>query len=214
MMRTKTFVFNDFSENTYVLYDETLDCVIIDPGCYHSHEQKQLAFFIKEQGLNPVKLLNTHCHIDHILGNRFVMDEYKLSLHLHEKELFTYNDAKRWLAMLNMKPSEDFIPQNIVFIDEKQTIAFGNSELKIAFTPGHSIASVTFYSPDEKLAIVGDVLFAQSIGRTDLPGGDYDTLINSIKSQLMIWPDDMKIYPGHGPATTIGEERAHNPFLR
>lgn len=206
------FTFGDFQENTYILCDETLECVIIDPGCYKSSEQSKLVAFIEENGLKPVKLLNTHCHIDHVLGNAFVMDKYKVRLYMHEGELFTYKDTARWTVMLGLPPLE--IPENKVFVSEKDVITFGNSELKIAFTPGHSVASITFYHPDEHFAIAGDVLFNGSIGRTDLPGGNFETLAQSIRNVLYTWPDDTVIYSGHGDPTTIGHERKFNPFVR
>jgi glyoxylase-like metal-dependent hydrolase (beta-lactamase superfamily II) len=205
------FTFGEFQENTYILYDQTRECVIIDPGCYKSREQSQLVAFIEENGLKPVKLLNTHCHIDHVLGNAFVMQKYNIPLYMHEGELFTYKDTARWTVMLGIPPLE--IPENLKFVTEKDVITFGNSELKIAFTPGHSIASITFHHPEQGFAIAGDVLFMESIGRTDLPGGNYETLIQSIRNILFAWPDETKIYPGHGYPTTIGHEKQFNPFL-
>lgn len=211
MITVQSFTFNEFQENTYVLYDETRECVIIDPGCYHPAEQKKLSGFIQENGLIPVKLLNTHCHIDHVLGNAFVVQKYNLALYIHEGELFTYKDTLRWTTLFGIPPLE--VPEKVEFVTEKDTITFGNSELKIAFTPGHSIASVTFYSPEQHFAIAGDVLFKESIGRTDLPGGNYETLIRTIQTILFAWPDETKIYSGHGEPTTIGHERRSNPFL-
>lgn len=211
MISVQSFVFNEFQENTYILFDETQECVIIDPGCYSPADRKELTEFISSHNLKPVKLLNTHCHIDHILGNDFVMDKYALPLHLHQDELFTYKDTARWTALFGI-PSFD-IPENTIFIDEKNTINFGNSKLEIAFTPGHSIASLTFFNIEEKLAIAGDVLFRESIGRTDLPGGDHQKLIHSINTKLFIWHDEMIVYSGHGMPTTIGHEKKFNPFL-
>lgn len=211
MITVQAFTFNEFQENTYVLYDETGECVIIDPGCYNPSEQRELVEFIDAHGLKPVKLLNTHCHIDHVLGNTFVAERFKLPLYLHEGELFTYNDTLRWTVLFGIAPLE--VPENKVFVTEKDTITFGNSTLHIAFTPGHSKASITFYNLDEQFAIAGDVLFMESIGRTDLPGGNYETLIQSIQTQLFAWPDETRIYSGHGYPTTIGHERKFNPFL-
>lgn len=211
MITIQSFTFGEFQENTYVLFDETRECVIIDPGCYKSSEQQALVAFIKENGLTPVKVLNTHCHIDHVLGNTFAVEKYAVPLYLHEGELFTYKDTRRWTTMLGLAPLE--IPENTVFVTEEDVITFGNSELKIAFTPGHSIASIAFYHPGQHFAIAGDVLFRESIGRTDLPGGNYEILIESIRSVLFAWPDDTKIYSGHGVPTTIGHEKKFNPFL-
>ncbi len=212
MMKVESFVFNEFQENTYVVYDETGQCVVIDPGCYHPKEQQQLAQFIEKEKLTPVKLLNTHCHIDHVLGNEFVVERYQVSLHMHADEVTTYHDTARWTALFGIPPL--LIPESTVWLTEKDTIRFGNSELAIAFTPGHSIASLTFYSLSQRIAIVGDVLFEGSIGRTDLPGGNFNQLIDSIRKQILVWPDDMVILPGHGNPTTVGVERKYNPYLK
>lgn len=211
MISIATFTVNEFQENMYILYDETKECVIIDPGCYKPSEQREVVNFLEANGLKPVKLLNTHCHIDHVLGNLFIAEKYKLALYMHEGELFTYNDTARWTALLGIPPLE--IPEAKVFITEKDTILFGNSELKIEFTPGHSIASISFYNLNQKFAIVGDVLFQESIGRTDLPGGNQEVLLQSIRTKLFAWPDDTRIYSGHGDPTTIGHEKKYNPFL-
>lgn len=212
MIQLTTFVFNAFSENTYIVWDETGECVIIDPGCYDPSEQLELSTFIASHGLKPVKLLNTHCHIDHVLGNGFVTETYKIPLYMHKDELFTYNAISQWTAMFGLESQT--IPDHKIFITEQDSITFGNTELLIKFTPGHSIASVTFHHPGQKIAFVGDVLFRDSIGRTDLPGGNYATLISSIKEKLLCLDDATLIYSGHGPETTIGYERKHNSFLR
>jgi hydroxyacylglutathione hydrolase len=211
MIHVQQFVFNEFQENTYVLYDESKECIIIDPGCHLNTEQKQLTDFITNNMLVPVKLVNTHCHIDHVLGNSFVAKKYDLTLYLHKDELITYKETGRWAQLFGLVVEE--IPDKQVFIKEGDQITFGNSTLDILFTPGHSIASLTFYNKQEKLAIAGDVLFMESIGRTDLPGGNYETLINSIKEKLFTLEDDVRVYSGHGLQTTIGHERKFNPFL-
>jgi hydroxyacylglutathione hydrolase len=162
--------------------------------------------------LIPVKLVNTHCHIDHVLGNSFVASKWNLELFMHKEELYTYNSTSSWAHMFGIVMEQ--MPDRRMYINEKDKITFGASMLDIAYTPGHSVASLCFYNLSEHLCIAGDVLFAGSIGRTDLPGGNLDTLINSIKTKLLIWPDEMRIYPGHGPATTIGKERKSNPFLQ
>ena len=211
MISVQQFVFNEFQENTYVLYDESGECIIFDPGCHHASEQKILEDFISEKKLNPVKLINTHCHIDHVLGNPFVAKKYDLELYMHQDELQTYSDTGRWAEMFGLVMEE--IPERKVFINEGDQIKFGNSTLDIFFTPGHSIASLSFYNKAEKICISGDVLFQGSIGRTDLPGGNFDTLISSIKTKLFTLDDDVKVYSGHGDPTSIGFERKHNPFL-
>jgi len=212
MIKIKEFIFNDFQENTYVLSDETNECVIIDPGCHYPNEKKQLEDYISDNNFKPVKLLNTHCHIDHILGNSFVADKYNLALTINEGELKTYEDTGRWGQMFGMQIDE--MPSKVEFIDDGDTISFGNSELKVLLTPGHSIASVCFYSQNDKIVIAGDVIFLGSIGRTDLPGGNLDILLNSIRTKLFVLTEDVKLYPGHGPSTTVGFEKANNPFLK
>ena len=210
-MQIATFTFNEFSENTYVLFDDTKQCAIIDPGCHSASEQAELVNFITQQNLKPTLLLNTHCHIDHVLGNAFVAKKYNLPLHLHQKELETYKDTDRWAKMFGMVVEE--IPEPQVYINEGQTLNFGNTNLQILLTPGHSIASLSFYEPQTKQLISGDVLLYQSIGRTDLPGGNFETLITSIKTKLFVLPDETDVYSGHGPKTSIGFEKKNNPFL-
>jgi glyoxylase-like metal-dependent hydrolase (beta-lactamase superfamily II) len=212
MIKVEVFQFNDFAENTYVLSDDTKECVIIDPGCYSQAERDVLTSYINQNGLKPVKLLNTHCHIDHILGNEFVSSHYQLPINLHKEELFTYNETKRWTIMFNM--SDIIIPENLVYVNEGDKITFGNSTLDVLFTPGHSIASISFYCKEEAFVISGDVLFMQSIGRTDLPGGNIETLLQSIRTKLFTLPENTKVYSGHGPSTSIADEKANNPYLK
>ncbi len=210
-MQVASFTFNDFAENTYVLFDETGNCAIVDPGCQKQQEQQQLTDFITKNNLTPTHLINTHCHIDHVLGNAFVAAKYQIPLYFHQKELKTYEDTGRWAQLFGLVIEE--IPSNQIFIDETQQVKFGNTYLDVLFTPGHSVASLSFYHTPSKQLISGDVLFNQSIGRTDLPGGDYNTLITSIKTKLFVLPDETIVYSGHGPKTTIGFEKKHNPFL-
>ena len=203
--------YNAFEENTYVVFDETKACVIFDPGCHSMEEKLHLEAFIKDNMLNPVKLINTHCHLDHIFGNKFVYDTFGLLPEIHPGEMQVLRAAPQISMMYGMQC--DLSPEPVHFIQEGDEIQFGNTKLKVVFTPGHSPASICFISEVDNFIIAGDVLFYESIGRTDLPGGDYDTLINSIREQLMILPDSMVVYNGHGPATTIGHERKYNPFL-
>ena len=205
------FTFNDFQENTYILSDETKECVIIDPGCNTKEEQKILQSYIEENSLKPVRLLNTHCHIDHVLGNKFVADTYGLELEIHRGEVPVLDSCIPVAGMYGIH--YDVSPAPGKFIEEGDTIHFGNTEMKVLLTPGHSPASLCFLNESEKWCIAGDALFYESIGRTDLPGGDYDTLILSIMDNLLVLDDEVRIYPGHGPSTTIGHERVHNPFL-
>jgi glyoxylase-like metal-dependent hydrolase (beta-lactamase superfamily II) len=204
--------FNPFQENTYVLYDETGECAIIDPGCYEPHEKIELADFISQHQLRPVRLLNTHCHIDHVFGNKFVSETYGLQLEIHRGELPVLEAVPQVSAFYGI-PMGDPSPMPGRFIEEGEIISFGNTQLKALYTPGHSPASLSFYCEKGGFVIAGDVLFKESIGRTDLPGGDFDTLIKSIRKQLLPLGDETNVHPGHGLSTTIGYERKFNPFL-
>ncbi len=204
--------FNPFQENTYVVYDDTGECVIFDPGCYDGEEQAILRDKIEALNLRPVRLINTHCHLDHIFGNRFVSEHYQLPLEIHRGELPVLEAADQAAMLFGIAiPEPSPAPER--FIEEGEEIHFGATTLKALLTPGHSPASLSFFSEPDRLLIAGDVLFSGSIGRTDLPGGDYGTLIASIKNVLFPLGDDVKVYPGHGPETTIGNERRNNPFL-
>ena len=211
MTTITTFPFNPFQENTYVISNENKDCWIIDPGCSTSAENGQLKAFIEDNELKPIELINTHCHIDHVLGNKFVFDEYGLLPIMHKIELDVLKSCTMVSKMYGIPYTESPLPK--AFIDEGQTLNLGSVQFELFFTPGHSPGSLCFYNKDEKYVIAGDVLFYGSIGRTDLPGGDYNTLINSIKTKLLTLPDDVVVYNGHGPKTTIGHERVNNPFL-
>lgn len=212
MINIQGFTFNPFEENTYILYDETKECVIIDPGCYNTHEREELADFIKSEELKPVKLLNTHCHIDHVLGNSFVAKKYNLQLEIHKEDLEVLHSLPQVSHLYGLNAEESLEPT--VFLNEGDSIRFGNSSLEILFTPGHSPGSICFVTPQDKFIIGGDVLFYNSIGRTDLPGGDHETLLASIRKKLFVLDDDFTVFPGHGGETTIGFEKKNNPFLR
>ncbi len=211
MVTVASFAFNPFQENTYVLYDETSECIIIDPGCYTEEERTELVNFLEHENLKPVKLINTHCHIDHILGNKFIAEKYNLKLEMNELDLPTLHAVpmygQKW--GITAEPS----PEPEVLLVEGDIVRFGNSSLEVLFTPGHSSGSISFYCRADAFVIVGDVLFLSSIGRTDLPGGNFDTLIESIREKLFPLEDSTKVYPGHGPPTTIGFEKENNPFL-
>ena len=212
MLSIKSFTFNPVQENTYVLYNEQGQCCIIDPGCYFDEERAALKEFIEKSGLTPVLLLNTHCHLDHVFGNKFVHDTWNLTLHIHEKEKIVLETAP--IAGKTWQLPFDNYEGPLATLKEGETIEVGNDELQIRFAPGHSPGSVCFYHEAGGFVIGGDVLFNGSIGRADLPGGDYDTLINSIQTQLFTLPDDTKVYSGHGPMTTIGIEKMNNPFVK
>jgi len=211
MLTVKSFTFNPVQENTYVVYNQSGECCIIDPGCYFGNERNELKEFIQDADLSPKYLLNTHCHLDHVFGNKFVHDTWGLTLHLHEKEKPVLEYAPTFGLSWGL-PFDNY-EGDLIFLREGEAIRLGNDALHILFTPGHSPGHVCFYAEAEQFVIGGDVLFYQSIGRTDLPGGDFDTLITSIHKQLFVLPDEVVVYPGHGPETTIGYEKIHNPFL-
>lgn len=212
MISIQQFVFNPYQENTYVLADETGECVIIDPGMYESAEQNALVRFIKDNDLKPVLLLNTHCHIDHVLGNKFIFDNWGLKPQCHAGELPILHAIPGYAPQMGF--NYELSPEPEVLLGETGTILFGNSELKLIFAPGHSPAHLCFHAVADNFVVGGDVLFYGSIGRTDLPGGNYDQLISSIRNNLFVLPDDCTVYPGHGRSTTIGFEKVHNPFLQ
>lgn len=211
MLTVQPFTFNPVQENTYVVYNEKGQCCIIDPGCYFASEALELKNFIDQNHLQPVYLLNTHCHLDHIFGNRWVHETFGLQLHLHqlEKAVLEYGPTAGQLWQL---PFVNYDGE-LTFIDEGDVIRIGNDELHILFTPGHSPGHVSFYSKEHKFVISGDVLFQGSVGRTDLPGGDFTVLEESIKSKLYTLPADTIVHPGHGETTTIADEINSNPFV-
>lgn len=213
MIQIQSFTFNGFQENTYILFDDTKECIIVDPGCYESHEQKTLADFIAEKGLKPVKLINTHCHIDHVLGNCFVANKWNLDLAMHELDIPTLKSVKDYCTVYGFHNYEES-PLPTHFLKEGEKVTFGESELDILFTPGHAPGHIVLHSKEQAFIIGGDVLFQMSIGRTDLPGGNFDTLISSIKEKLLTLDDNTTVYCGHGPSTNIGFEKANNPFLK
>jgi len=210
MIQIQSFTFNAFQENTYLLYDETQQCVVIDPGCYDRNEQEELDGFIRENNLKVVQLLNTHGHIDHVFGNAFVKRKYDVPLLIHEIDAATLRAVVNYAPVWGFPSYQDTTPDG--FLREGQTLRFGNSELEILFVPGHAPGHVAFVNHSQRFCIGGDVLFRRSIGRTDLPGGDFQTLIRSIHGQLFPLGDDFVVYPGHGESTTIGEEKRLNPF--
>jgi len=212
MLQIKSFTFNPVQENTYVLFDEKDACCIIDPGCYFGNERRTLEEFISEEKLAAKYLLNTHCHLDHVFGNKFVHDNYGLTLHIHEKEKIVLDNAPAAGLQWNM-PFENY-RGDLIFLKEGDTILINDDRLEVLLTPGHSPGSICFYCEAQRFIIAGDVLFRLSIGRSDLPGGDFDTLIKSIREKLFVLPDDVVVYPGHGESTTIGFEKKNNPFLK
>lgn len=210
-MKIKRFIFNPFQENTYVVYDETGEAIVIDTGCYTPTEVAEIKRFTDENKLKVTLLVNTHCHIDHILGVYDLMKLYNVQSCAHREEL----------PLLQMAPSQammfgfvvDHVPQVEKTVEDGDSILFGNSKLQVIYTPGHTLGGICLYSSADKILISGDTLFQGSIGRTDLVGGNYDTIIESIKTKLLTLPDDVTIFPGHGEISSIGKERRTNSFL-
>lgn len=212
-MEIHQITFNTFQENTFFLWDNTGDCIIIDPGCYERNEEQELINFIKKNNLNPVKLINTHCHIDHILGNKFTSENWDLELYMHKKDLPLLLNAGNIAQMYGFKNYKGS-PYPKHYLEEGDVLEFGESRLEILFTPGHAPGHICLVNKEENFIVSGDVLFNGSIGRTDLPGGDFDTLIKNIKTKLLCLQDDTEVFCGHGLSTTIGKERLSNPFLQ
>ena len=210
MLKIQSFEFNPFQENTYILYDETLECVVIDPGCYEKDEQSELSSMIESEGLKVKMVLNTHCHVDHVLGNWYVKSKYGVELFIHPKDEIVLKAVKVYAPNYGMHGYQEAEPDD--YLDESRPVHFGNQTLKVLFVPGHAPGHVAFYHEESRQLIGGDVLFYNSIGRTDLPGGNYDTLIESIHQKLFTLPDDVVVYPGHGPKTSVGFEKKTNPF--
>jgi len=210
MIQIQSFTFNPFSENTYVVYDETGAGVIIDPGCYETDEKVELAKFIESKNLKIKYLLNTHCHIDHVLGNDFVKEKYKVPFLIHAKEDSVLKAVKAYAPSYGFTLYHEATPDQ--YLKEDEEISFGTTQLSILFLPGHAPGHVGFYHDESKSLLSGDVLFERSIGRTDLPGGDHNTLIESIRKKVFTLPDDVVVYPGHGSPTTVGEEKVSNPY--
>ena len=211
MIHIKAFTFSPISENTYVLYNNEGKAIIIDPGCYFPNEQETLKNFLTDNSLTPVYLLNTHCHLDHVFGNKWVHETYGLEPHLHPNE-------EAMLALAPVSGERWGLPfQNYAgplhYLNDGDTVLLGETEIQVILAPGHSPGSICFYIPSQGDLIGGDVLFRGSIGRTDLPGGDSETLLNSIREKLWALPDETVVYSGHGIKTTIGYEKRNNPFL-
>jgi len=211
MMHIQMFTFSPIQENTYLLWNEKGNALIIDPGCYFTAEQETLQHFIEHKKLKPVQLLNTHCHLDHVFGNKWVADTYKLELFLHPKEEQVLQVAPASGLMWGI--SFDNYRGPLHFLNHGDTVNLDDDRLQVIVAPGHSQGHICFYCKAQNFLIGGDVLFLESIGRTDLPGGNHQQLLSSIKEQLFVLPDETIVYPGHGPQTTIGHEKKYNPYL-
>ncbi|GAA4837734.1 MBL fold metallo-hydrolase [Algivirga pacifica] len=212
MIYIESFEFGAFAENTYVLYDDTNKGIIIDPGCMEPYEEQQLKAFIDMKGIQIEKIVNTHCHIDHIFGNYFAKTTFEVPLYSPDGERELLERGAMQAQMWGMQGFQEVEADH--YLPQEGTLTFGDSSLKILFVPGHSPGHLAFYSEAQSFLIGGDVLFHGSIGRTDLPGGDHQTLLNSIQTQFYVLPDNTRVYCGHGPTTTIGKEKVSNPFVK
>jgi hydroxyacylglutathione hydrolase len=211
MIKVQKFVFNPFQENSYLLYDETGECILVDMGSYTVEEKKEVLFFIENNKLKPVLIANTHCHVDHLLGNSFFKNKFKTTVAAHRYDEYLLENAVEHGKVFGLEVEAP--PKIDLYLQEGERITFGKSFLEILHVPGHSSGSIAFYSRTGNFVLSGDVLFSGSIGRTDLPGGDYDTLMESIRTKLLVLPPEVVVYCGHGPETTIGEENDINPFI-
>lgn len=213
MLNIKTFAFNLLQENTYVVSDDTLDCVIIDCGAYYDDERKALTDYISSQGLKPRHLLATHGHWDHNLGNDTIYQTYGLQVEAAKEDDFIITDIPRNFQSIIGAPLRRQYPAVGRFFGPDETIRFGHHSLQVLKTPGHSPGSVVFYCAEEHIAFTGDTLFRMSVGRTDFEGGSYEALMNSLANVLAKLPSETVILPGHGPQSTIADELRYNPYL-
>ena len=211
MLQIKLFEFSPIQENTYVLYNEFNDCLIIDPGCYYDDEKDELVNFLVKMDLKPKMLLNTHCHLDHVFGNKFIAEKFGLTLQIHRNEKLVLDFAPKSGLLYNL-PFDNY-NGDFIYLEEGNKILLGNDELTVIEAPGHSPGHICFYCAAQHFIISGDVLFKRSIGRTDLPGGNHETLLKNIREKLFTLPANTQVNSGHGPVTTIGEEKNQNPFF-
>lgn len=211
-MNIEIFINNPWQENTYLLYDETGEAIIIDCGCMRDAENQKILSFLEEKDLRLVKLINTHLHIDHVFGIKFIKETFGFSTCANKDDEYLLAEAPRYSEVLGLQRIEQppALEENIL---DGDVIKFGNTSLKALHTPGHSPGGMCYYCEQDSVVFVGDTLFSSSIGRTDLPGGSLDSLISGIKSKLLVLPGKTKVYTGHGPSTTIDYEKHHNPFL-
>jgi glyoxylase-like metal-dependent hydrolase (beta-lactamase superfamily II) len=212
MIRVEVFTFNQFFENTYLLYDQTSEGIVVDPGCLQYSERRALQDFVEQNQIRLKGIYNTHCHIDHIFGVDFLKQKYGLKLYAHSFEQFNTENAAVFAQYMGIGGFSGCEIDE--FLDDFEQIQFGESKLSLLFVPGHSPGHLAFYSQEDNFCISGDVLFWESVGRTDLPGGDRDTLEASIQDVMYSLPAETRVYSGHGQPTTIGHERNHNPFVR
>ena len=213
-MNVKIFEFNPISENTYVAYDETKECVIIDPGCFFPDEKQLLLDFILDNNLVVKHLLNTHLHFDHVFGNNFIYEQFQLETEAHKEDEFLLEQLPGQLKMFGFRDEMDKIPRIGRYLNENDIVTFGNQRFIVLHIPGHSPGSIVFYNQEAGCIFVGDVLFRGSVGRSDLVGGDHRQLLDGIREKLLVLPGDTVVYSGHGPLTTIREEIKSNFYLQ
>ncbi|NDC41675.1 MAG: MBL fold metallo-hydrolase [Chitinophagia bacterium] len=212
MLNVVFFTFNTFEENTYVIYNEHNDCWLVDPGMYSEAEKEGMFKYLTEKGLNPKAIINTHAHIDHIMGIGALQRKYKIPFYLHEAEQSVLDMAPVSASMFGLDFLDTLVPDS--YISEHEKLTLGHDEVEVRFVPGHSPGSICFYYAPGNWVISGDALFAGSIGRTDLPGGNHSTLVHSIKTQLLTLPNETRVLSGHGRPTTIGAEKTNNPYIK
>ncbi|WP_251620653.1 MBL fold metallo-hydrolase [Odoribacter lunatus] len=212
-MEVQIFVNNPWEENTVVLYDDTREAAVVDCGCFTEKEREMLVSFLEKRGLVPKVLLNTHLHPDHIFGNEFMKDTYHLETQASREDDFLIEHAVSFAAMLGISGIAQ-PPAVGTYLQDGDVVVFGNTSLEVIAIPGHSPGGLCFYNRKDKILVTGDVLFAGSVGRSDFPGGDGEKLLSGIRERLFVLEDDVKVIPGHGPMTTIGGEKRHNPFFR
>ncbi len=212
MLKVKTLVFNSFQVNCHIIYSQQGECILVDPSCYEPKECEQLVTFLAGNNLKPILAINTHCHIDHILGNSFVSEKYKIKVKAHERDMFYIDSAVEYGNMfgISLKTS----PKIDEFVNDNDTIVIENEQLTILHTPGHTPGGISIYNKEGNFVLTGDTLFQANVGRTDLPGGNFNALSRSIKEKLYSLPDGTIVYCGHGIPTTIGFEAKNNPFVK
>jgi hydroxyacylglutathione hydrolase len=211
MIVVQKFVFNSFAVNTYVVSGKNRECIIVDPACMNQEEERQLSAYIHDNHLTPSMMVNTHYHVDHILGNAFVCETYGLKPIAHRKGELFWETAREFGTVFGLNIRQVVKPE--IFVEEGDVLVADNIELRVLYTPGHAAGSICLVNDRQQFVITGDVLFYGSIGRTDLPTGDYDQLKESIEQKLFTLPVEYAVLPGHGPETTIGYEKLNNPFL-
>lgn len=213
-MKIKTFEFNPLGVNSYVLSDDTNECVVIDAACFYPDEKELLINYIIDNDLVVKHIINTHLHFDHIFGVNTLSTQFDLKLECHKADEFLLDNISDQLSLFGIPSTNNgFKPEIAKWLEEGDTITFGNQSLRVFHIPGHSPGSIVFFSETAESVFTGDVLFRGSIGRTDLAGGNFEQLIEGIKSKIFELPNETVVYPGHGPSTTVEYEKKNNPFV-